>query len=236
MLAVRNVGDWSSALNALARSELPEDKGVLQSLLRNEAECAPSEDAPPDRRVSVLIDGPYGGSSVDFGTCENVLMISGGAGITFTLGVLDDLVGRIVKERKNGAHGYSVRTRRIQFVWCMRSYGAINWFARQFQALARVASDPSIDLDLQFRFFVTCYCDPTAVPSIANCEVTQAKPIVADMLDGFIAEGLGAGGLGVTASGPETLTSATRNAVAAIGPFRSRALGGVDVHTEAYAL
>ena len=79
------------------------------------------EDAqfPSEVPVQVMIDGPYGGCSVDLGDHETILLFSGGSGITFTLGLLDDIVGRCTKKgRSNGE-----RTRRIEFGWCIRSFG-----------------------------------------------------------------------------------------------------------------
>lgn len=120
MLAARVCGDWTSSLNALARSELAEDK---LGFLRGTGEQL-SEEEPAERTASVMIDGPYGGPAVDFATtCENVLLIAGGSGVTFTLGVLDDLVGRIATERRDSEAGCVMRTRRVRFVWCIRSYG-----------------------------------------------------------------------------------------------------------------
>ena len=66
-----------------------------------------------------MIDGPYGGISFDLGRYEHVLLVAGGAGITFTLGVLDDLIGRIVRLGRRGGE----RTRRVEFAWCIRSFG-----------------------------------------------------------------------------------------------------------------
>lgn len=69
--------------------------------------------------VQVMLDGPYGGCSVDLGQYESVLLVAGGSGATFTLGLLDDIVGRCLKlGRKDGE-----KTRRIEFAWCVRSYG-----------------------------------------------------------------------------------------------------------------
>lgn len=66
-----------------------------------------------------MIDGPYGGLSLDLGQYENVLLFAGGAGATFAMGVLDDIVGRITRlNRRNGE-----RTRRIEFAWCVKSFG-----------------------------------------------------------------------------------------------------------------
>jgi ferric-chelate reductase len=71
-------------------------------------------------KVTVMMDGPYGGSSLDFGEYESVLLVSGGSGVTFSLGILDDLVGRIVKLKRKGGE----KTKRIEFVWYIRSYGS----------------------------------------------------------------------------------------------------------------
>ena len=71
------------------------------------------------KRVMVMIDGPYGGLSFDLGRYENVLLFAGGAGVTFTMGVLDDIIGRVVRlKRRDGE-----RTRRIEFAWCVKSFG-----------------------------------------------------------------------------------------------------------------
>ena len=105
-LAARAVGDWSRHLNRYAISE--QERGRVE------------KDEQPGVPVQVMIDGPYGGSSVDLGDYESVLLIAGGSGITFTLGMLDDIVARCVKlGRPNGE-----KTRRIEFAWCVRSYGA----------------------------------------------------------------------------------------------------------------
>ena len=66
--------------------------------------------------VQVMIDG---GSSVDLGDHETVLLFSGGSGVTLIPGLLDDIVGQCMKKgRMNGE-----RTRRIEFAWSVRSFG-----------------------------------------------------------------------------------------------------------------
>lgn len=69
--------------------------------------------------VQVMLDGPYGGSSVDLGRYESALLVAGGSGITFTLGLLDDIVGRCTKLGRSQGE----RTRKIEFAWCIRSFG-----------------------------------------------------------------------------------------------------------------
>ena len=69
--------------------------------------------------IQVMIDGPYGGPCIDLGEYENVLLVAGGSGASFSVGVLDDIVGRCcVLGRPNGE-----KTRRIEFVWYIKSFG-----------------------------------------------------------------------------------------------------------------
>ena len=126
LLAARTSGDWTKALNRLARSEFSEDTVLEKRETHHEGgvEVVCDASLPILRRVSVMLDGPYGGSSVDFTASEHVLFIAGGAGATFTLGLLDDTVGRLVKELRS-SHRSRYRTRRITYVWCIRSYGKL---------------------------------------------------------------------------------------------------------------
>jgi hypothetical protein len=69
--------------------------------------------------VQVMLDGPYGGCSLDLGEYESILLFSGGSGATFSLGLLDDVVGRCVRLGRTGGE----KTKRIEFAWCTRSFG-----------------------------------------------------------------------------------------------------------------
>ena len=112
-LGARAIGDWSTALNLFA------NKGVSELRAVSQDKYADNPLELVEVPIQVMLDGPYGGCSVDMGVYETALLIAGGAGVTFTLGLLDDIVGRCVRQRrKNGE-----RTRRIEFVWCVRSFG-----------------------------------------------------------------------------------------------------------------
>ena len=71
--------------------------------------------------MKVLVDGPYG-FSPNLDKDDTVVLVAGGSGVTFTLGLLDDIVARCVKQGR--AHGE--KTRRIEFAWCVRSYGTLS--------------------------------------------------------------------------------------------------------------
>lgn len=238
LLAARSDGDWTQALNNYTRKE----QERLQ--IKENSECDSAA------FVQVMLDGPYGGSSVDLGLYESVLLIAGGSGVTFTLGLLDDIVGRCVKLGRSQGE----RTRRIEFTWCIRSFGQIGWFAPMLVDIATAASNSTIDLHISI--FVTCLCDPEAVPHIPNSIVTLSRPSVKVLLKDFISlspssekedsvetrfdrtqESHGSGGgVAVCASGPESLTREAQNAVARLGLTTSMDVGGIALHTELFTL
>ncbi|KIJ64231.1 hypothetical protein HYDPIDRAFT_112190 [Hydnomerulius pinastri MD-312] len=240
ILGARVNGDWTRALNNYTRKE-QERLQALDKTYRGASIL-----------THVMLDGPYGGSSVDLGQYESALLVAGGSGITFTLGLLDDIVGRCVKLGRRGGE----RTRRIEFSWCIRSFGHIQWFAPMLMDIAKTAAGTSIDLHISV--YVTCLCDPEAIPPIPNCDVTITRPSVYRLLHDLTAYpsssslhstddetktsteqsdciGRG-GGLAVCASGPESLTTEAQNAVARLGMMKGLELGGVAIHVERFAL
>jgi len=256
ILGARAKGDWTRALNAYARanssvsaspkSELDDiflakkqasSSSEKDSVIVKELSWMADEGAP----VQVMIDGPYGGSSVDLGEYESVLLVSGGSGVTFALGMLDDIVGRCVKlGRPNGE-----RTKKIEFSWCIRSFGFLRWFAPMLMDIALLAEDSSVDLHISV--FVTCLCDPESVPAIPNSDVLIERPTVHQMLNDLVTKSSSVeggavptqssgGGLAVCAAGPETMTREAKNALARIALIRGQQLGKVACHTEIYSL
>lgn len=69
--------------------------------------------------VQVFIDGPYGGPTIDPGSYSSIVLFAGGSGATFTLGVLDDIVGRCVRLGRPGGE----KVTRVEFGWCVRGFG-----------------------------------------------------------------------------------------------------------------
>jgi len=125
--------------------------------------------------------------------------------------------------------------------------GHIQWVAPMLMDIATVVSGcPS--LDLHISIFVTCLCDPEAVPPIPNSIVTMERPTARQLLNDMITppaddavDGLrwvgAGGGLGVCASGPSELTREVANAVAKLSLSESaKEFGGVGLHTETFVL
>ena len=245
-------------------------------------ELESNSELDPEVPVQVMIDGPYGGCSLDLGEYESILLFSGGGGATFTIGLLDDIVGRCVRLRRAGGE----KTQRIEFAWCIQSFGefsftrllfcfathrscsriigSIKWFTPFLMDIANTAAGSSVDLHISI--FVTCLCDPEAVPAIPNSEVTVERPSARSLLETLLNPddtstsrsdspdvnysadrekndmagklkwaGLG-GGVGVCASGPESLTREAANAVARLGMMRGMELGGIALHSEVFSM
>jgi ferric-chelate reductase len=119
-------------------------------------------------------------------------------------------------------------------------------------------------LDLHISVFVTCICNPEAIPPIPNSEVTIIRPSIHTLINDLLTQpGLGSsknasidiedgvekssvtpklnwvglgGGVGVCVSGPETLTREAHNAVARVGMTKGLQLGGIALHTELFSL
>lgn len=211
MLAARAYGDWTQGLHSFAR------------------ECERSDTV---ERVKVLLDGPYGDSTLDYGTYESVLLVAGGSGVTFTLGILDNLVGRVVRlGRPNGKC-----TQRISFAWYIRSFRDIAWSEPYLMTIARMAQGSSVEVI--FHFFVTRLCDFELVTTISNSSVEVSKPSISELLAPLLdATRAGdGGGIGVGTSGPESLTRSAQNTVARIWSMVSASVGDVELHTERFAL
>jgi ferric-chelate reductase len=121
--------------------------------------------------------------------------------------------------------------------------------------IAEAAADES-SLDLHISIFVTCLCDPAAVPAIPNSIVTTTRPDVHQLLARMLSPGLVEedvedeskreadaaeqvvcqGGVGVCASGPEGMTREAANAVARLRPVHGKRVGGIALHTEVFSL
>lgn len=83
--------------------------------------------ARSQRSVPVLLDGPYGGVSTNLAIYEHVVLIAGGAGVTFIMPVLQDLVDKMSYER-------SAACKVVDVVWSVKETG--KWRAGEvFQAL-----------------------------------------------------------------------------------------------------
>ena len=116
LLGARVVGDWTQALNEYALRESDSIRALAGSG-SGSGSGSPVVPVP----VQVMFDGPYGGCSIDLASYERVLLVSGGSGATFAVGVLDELVAACCFGDRDGKKVKAVD--KVEFVWCTRSFG-----------------------------------------------------------------------------------------------------------------
>ncbi|KAG5635701.1 hypothetical protein H0H81_010349 [Sphagnurus paluster] len=184
LLGARVVGDWTRAINEYA-DQYTASAAVSASTVgsgsgsNEEKKNAPATSVIPVP-VQVLLDGPYGGCTLTLPAYERVLLVAGGSGATFAIGVLDALVAacRAGERRRLGAWadqasgknknkaGEEVKTREIHFVWSTKSFASIKWFAPLLRAIAAAARGHVV---LKLTVYVTCMCSPedAGVPGLA---------------------------------------------------------------------
>ena len=186
-------GDWTRELNqhaTLMAEELVLNQEKESSRAGDQEKSGGSSSGalalprqPELPQLQVMIDGPYGGSSIDLGRYEHVLLFAGGSGATFSLGLLDDIVGRCVRLKRKSRE----LTRRIEFAWCVRSFGTLSWFTTYLSHIAQTAASPNSTVSLHISVYVTCLCDPEAVPTnIPNLSVIVQRPTAASLLTSFV--------------------------------------------------
>ncbi|KAJ6605129.1 ferric reductase like transmembrane component-domain-containing protein [Mycena sp. CBHHK59/15] len=270
LLAARACGPWSRALHTFGRGEPPaplfahslpspdteqfvvggvedgegEDDDEFGEALEK-GECGGEGDG---RVMHAILDGPYGGPTLDAGTYGDVLFLAGGSGVTATLGQLDELVGRCA--RRGRARGEC--TQRVEWVWCVRDADALSWFAPHLAQIAAMAARPGNGLALRIRVFVTGAAGDKGASSSSSCEVCVGRPTARALLDELVftegailsgkdteygadqAAGAGGGaGFAMFAAGPRGLVREAGNAVARVNLLRR---AGVDFCAEAFVL
>lgn len=100
-----------------------------------------------DKSKTVIIDGPYG-QVRPLEQFDTVFLLAGGAGSTFIIPLLRDLV-RLRRESK------PMVTRKVRLVWVVRSSTQIGWFAKEI-ADAMAALGRLDGLILETSVYVTC--------------------------------------------------------------------------------
>ena len=100
-----------------------------------------------DKSKTVIIDGPYG-QVRPLEQFDTVFLLAGGAGSTFIIPLLRDLV-RLRRESK------PMVTRKIRLVWVVRSSTQISWFAKEI-ADAMATLEKFDGLILETSVYVTC--------------------------------------------------------------------------------
>ncbi|KAH9966357.1 hypothetical protein BGW80DRAFT_1342341 [Lactifluus volemus] len=145
ILGARVSGDWTRALSRYASSE-------QERIATGNSEKADILQVP----VHVMIDGPYGGCSLDLGDYEDVLLVAG---------------GRVIVRQERARNE---RTLRVEFVWIVRSVGYVQWFKSMLLDIAEMAAGSSLDLNI--TIFLSCLFVTDTRPDVHHLLARMLSP------------------------------------------------------------
>ncbi|GAB5592530.1 hypothetical protein Unana1_07430 [Umbelopsis nana] len=106
--------------------------------------------------IQVSVDGPFGANSLHFQDYETVLLFSAGVGVTPSLSILKDLVGK----RSTGYR--TVRTSTIHFLWSLQKMEHAQSFIPLLKSCSELANASIQPLVLKFQFFLSMAQDDHA--------------------------------------------------------------------------
>ncbi|KAL9624749.1 MAG: hypothetical protein Q9160_001103 [Pyrenula sp. 1 TL-2023] len=124
----------------------------------------PSSESPQVSTTKhVSIEGPYG-CPKPLDQFDSVVLFAGSTGATFTLPQMRDIVAKWRQGVKLPfSRGKTARpvTRRIRFVWVVKSRAQLSWFGEQLEQVARDTrtlrqETPELDIDVEISVYVTC--------------------------------------------------------------------------------
>ncbi|GAA5831080.1 hypothetical protein JCM5353_002010 [Sporobolomyces roseus] len=198
----------------------------------------------------VLLDGPYGGlesQNRDFGRHRSLILVAGGAGITLSTSILEEICAR-VRRREEG-----VKTKKIEILWAVKNEDAKSWVEEQLAAIVDIMPQDFIT----FRLFVTetsathnekldkleqevessnsSLSSSTPVPWI----IENRRPTISSLLQEHFDAGSCCSSIGIASCGPSSLTTDVRRAVAArqkqiAFASESKGVGEIELHTEEF--
>lgn len=158
---------------------------------KNHQGLGSGETSPAKRERTVFIDGPYG-MHRPLRQFDSVVLLAGGTGATFIIPCLRDIVTAWRQESQQP--GFKVRqaaTKRIRFVWVIKSRAHLSWFEEQLQAaLATVdecrRNQPDLPREIKMSIYVTC--DEALEPSATTIDRTLCSQAQATTPSSVIAE------------------------------------------------
>lgn len=246
-LMCKKTGAWTNRLFELAR-------GMEYGSFSSDDNRAEKGSRPRD--VRVLIEGPYGGPNhTIYASFSAAVVVAGGSGITYALGVLQDL---LQKDREGRS-----RLKCVELVWSVQDPSAILPLLHHFSYLLAQSNSKLYYTSLTISVSYTrCFANPPphvlkALQHLpAGLRVTPGRPKLQSTLNSVVdracalfhrgiedgdrrrggADGKSTGGrpsgVFVTVCGPQGLAEDVRKAVRSVESDRRKRCGGVELFDE----
>ncbi|KAI0777412.1 iron reductase [Trametes elegans] len=224
VLMCKKAGDWTNKLYDLAqRADYGEANGIGSN-------------------VRVAVEGPYGGPGhAIFASFSGALFVAGGSGITFALGAVQDLMKKDLECKS--------RVRTIELVWTVQDPSALQPMIPLFSSMLAQAQDTYASL--RISVFYTRASSPDVLKAFRlppGLTLSPSRPRIPAILQGVVdrsvtlfsghkerqlSEGELSGVI-VGVCGPSGLGNEVRKAVTSFPSHRRKAVGGLELHEEAF--
>ncbi|GAA5884792.1 hypothetical protein JCM16303_007268 [Sporobolomyces ruberrimus] len=201
----------------------------------------------------VLLDGPYGGlvsQNRDFGRHSTLLLVAGGAGITLSTSILEEICGRVRRKE------VGVRTKKVELFWAVKNECAKTWVEDQLAILV----DQMPAGFVTFHLYVTekafehdqfekedkleheasstnsLISSRAAVPWVVQHRRPSFHSLLAERFD----KASSCSSIGISSCGPSSLARDVRRCVAerqkaiAFNANDGKGVGEVELHTEEF--
>ncbi|KAH9855485.1 iron reductase [Lenzites betulinus] len=225
VLMCKKAGDWTNRLFELAqRADYGEANGIGSN-------------------VQVVVEGPYGGPGhAIFGGFSGAMFVAGGSGVTFALAAVQDLMKKDLE--------YKSRVRAIELVWSVQDPAALQPLIPLFTTLLAQSAHSYASLRISV-FYTRAPASPEAVKAYRlppGLTLSPMRPKLPGILSGVVDRSAalfsggkerrrGGGaltGVIVGVCGPASLGDEVRKAVAEFPAKRRKAVGGIELHEEAF--
>ncbi|WWC97370.1 hypothetical protein V866_004249 [Kwoniella sp. B9012] len=188
------------------------------------------------RGCKVLVEGPYGGPcSTVFASYSGIMLIAGGSGITYSLGMFED----VIRKAEEG----HLRASTVHFVWAVKTYEDalpllshledLNSRARDttFKPLITIYISRSYRRETSLQGSIRFVTERPDLPTIVREGVSKTRM---DSLSYANSPGASNCGLIVGVCGPRRLIDGTNLAVRSVSWKEKKDIGGITVHNETF--
>jgi hypothetical protein len=226
-LLIQPAGTWTTRLHQLARGEF-----AAYESSSGKAEKALSFNSGVP--VRVVVEGPYGGvGHARLAGCTGALIVAGGSGLSFALGVLYELAA---------APG---RIRHAQLVWTVTDPAALGPHLDALRMLLKKAEAHGLDIRVRVHYTRALMDADLRLFLPPGVSIRAGRPPLPRILHSAGERALRAenkvgggapSGFWVGACGPTGLSDSVARAVSGVDPELRTALGGVELHREMFGM
>ncbi|PYH45324.1 ferric reductase family protein [Aspergillus saccharolyticus JOP 1030-1] len=148
------------------------------------------ETASAQTARTVFLEGPYG-QMRPLQQFDSVILLAGGMGVTYTMPCVRDIVAKWKADcaQDSASPKRLAATKRIRFVWVIKSRTQLGWFESQLQSVLADAEEcqranPDLIREIELSIYITCdekLEQPTQATLCAQTPSTTVAPSRASM-------------------------------------------------------